>query len=641
MTTAAYEPLSVAETERAAALALATGALGTRPRFVWSALVEPDKSRGPASGLPSPRRVLSVVIDRADGVTYEVEVDLTADRVDRVEARPGRHAPILFEEWLEGRRVLDDPAVVDALARRGVTDLGDVEVEPWPAGNFGTEFDGSGRRLARCVFFVRADDGDTDWARPIDQLVVLADRGTGEVLAVEEGEVLPVVTDSGRMGEDDHPQRDDLRPLHITQPDGPSFQVDGNEISWQRWRMTVSVHPIDGLVLHEVGYFDPDAGRVRPIMHRAALAEMAVPYGDPSIANHWRHVFDAGEVGMGKNACSLTLGCDCLGEIRYLDAVMVEPDGSARTIENAVCLHEEDDGVLWRHLDWKADRSHVRRSRRFVVSSWANLGNYDYGFFWYFYQDGSIELECKLTGVPLATSASPTPRPNVEPIADGLVGPVHQHLFCFRLDLDIDGVNNTVEEVDIETEPMSAANPTGSGFRPTHRTIGSELEGRCVAEPLRGRRWRVSNPSVTNRYGRPVSYELLPTSPTPQLHAHPDSAVAARIAFAKHHLWVTPHDPTELHAAGDYPNQSPGDDGLSVWTEVDRNVENTDVVLWYTCGVTHVARPEDWPVMPVDKVGFHLKPVGFFDRSPALDVPPQHLIQPAVCDAGDAPLDRA
>ena len=45
------------------------------------------------------------------------------------------------------------------------------------------------------------------------------------------------------------------------------------------------------------------------------------------------------------------------------------------------------------------------------------------------------------------------------------------------------------------------------------------------------------------------------------------------------------------------------------------------MVLWYTFGAHHVPRPEDWPVMPVVKIGFSLRPRGFFDRSPALDVP--------------------
>ena len=47
-------------------------------------------------------------------------------------------------------------------------------------------------------------------------------------------------------------------------------------------------------------------------------------------------------------------------------------------------------------------------------------------------------------------------------------------------------------------------------------------------------------------------------------------------------------------------------------------------MAWYTFGVTHFPRPEDWPVMPVEYCGFQLIPVGFFDANPALDIPPPH-----------------
>ncbi len=621
------DPLGPGEIERAAQLVLAGGDLGTRPRIVWVTLDEPSKEHlaAWAPGDELVRRARVSVLDRDSAAVHEAVVDLTAGVVETVDAVPG-HASILFEEWQQAARVLDDDRVVAALARRGVHDTSVVEVEPWPAGYLDTDLDRIGRRLGRCVFFVRAEDGDTDWARPIDQLVVIADRGTGEVLAIEEGEELTPPDDPGRLDPEANGMRSDLRALHITQPDGPSFTLDGNELRWQRWSMRIGTHPIDGLVLHEVAYDDPATGRTRSILHRASLAEMAVPYGDPSVSNHWRHVFDAGEVGMGKNAASLTLGCDCLGEIRYLDAHMAEPDGTATTIPNAVCIHEEDDGVLWRHLDAKADRTHVRRSRRLQVSSWANLGNYDYGFYWNFHQDGSIHVEVKLTGVPLAMSTPGEPSPHLEPIAPGLVGPVHQHLFCFRLDLDVDGTDNLVSEIDVVADPVSDTNPHGNAFAPVSTTLRSEQEARRSVAVERSRRWRFSNPSVTNALGEPVGYELLPTSPCPPVLADPGSWTAKRLAFARHHLWVTPYEPRELHPAGDHPNQSPGDDGLPTWTEADRSIADTDVVAWFTCGVTHVARPEDWPVMPMDRIGFHLKPFGFFDRNPAMDVPPQDAI---------------
>jgi primary-amine oxidase len=104
--------------------------------------------------------------------------------------------------------------------------------------------------------------------------------------------------------------------------------------------------------------------------------------------------------------------------------------------------------------------------------------------------------------------------------------------------------------------------------------------------------------------------------------AQPDASVRRRAGFTAHQLWVTPYRADERYPAGDYPNQHPGGDGLPRWTAANRSLDNTDLVVWYVFSHMHVPRPEDWPVMPACSLGFHLKPDGFFDRNPALDLPP-------------------
>ncbi|MEB3103923.1 hypothetical protein VF724_20100 [Paenibacillaceae bacterium T2] len=89
---------------------------------------------------------------------------------------------------------------------------------------------------------------------------------------------------------------------------------------------------------------------------------------------------------------------------------------------------------------------------------------------------------------------------------------------------------------------------------------------------------------------------------------------------------MTPYSADEKHASGNYPNQHPGGDGVSAWTEADRTIADTDIVVWYTMGHHHIPRPEDWPVMPTAYIGFSLKPTGFFNSNPALDVPPNKPI---------------
>jgi primary-amine oxidase len=393
-------------------------------------------------------------------------------------------------------------------------------------------------------------------------------------------------------------------------------------VSWQKWDFRVSLHPIEGLVLNQIGY--RDGGEVRSILYRASLAEMVVPYGDPDANFYWRNAFDAGEVGLGKSVNSLQLGCDCVGEIHYFDGITVDGQGNPIVHPNAICMHEEDYGILWKHTDIYTATTHTRRSRRLVVSSFYTLGNYEYGTFWYFYLDGSIQLEMKLTGIVATKAIAPGEEPaHAREIAPRLTAPHHQHLFCFRLDFDIDGAENTVYEVDVLTSQEDAeSNPFGNAFD-VHRTvITSEGGGGRLADASRARSWHIVNESRRNALGHAVGYKLEPhVSAT--LLAQPGSSIAKRASFATKHLWVTQHDAAQRQPGGTYPNQSTGDaDGVGHWVEADRPLVSTDVVVWHTFGPTHIARPEDWPVMPVDYAGFTLKPFGFFDRNPALDVPP-------------------
>jgi primary-amine oxidase len=285
-------------------------------------------------------------------------------------------------------------------------------------------------------------------------------------------------------------------------------------------------------------------------------------------------------------------------------------------------MHEEDYGILWKHTDRRLEVPEVRRSRRLVISSVSTVENYEYGFFWYLYQDGNIQLEVKLTGI-LSLGAFPEgekPRFGAL-VAPGVYAPNHQHFFNVRLDFDIDGTANTVQQIDVSADEPGEANPFENAFRARATTLRSEKQARAHVNLESVRSWKVINPAVLNSVGEPVGYKLLPGD-----NAFPFASKNAwwrkRAGFVNYHVWVTPYAEEEKYGAGNYPNQSGGGDGLIRWTEQDRPIENTDVVLWYTFGHTHIPRPEDYPVMPAAYIGFVLKPNGFFDLNPANDLPP-------------------
>jgi len=390
--------------------------------------------------------------------------------------------------------------------------------------------------------------------------------------------------------------------------------VTNDVIRWANWSLRVGFDPREGLILHQVGYRDGE--RDRPIIYRASIAEMVVPYADPGTVRFWQNYFDVGEYLLGAQVNSLTLGCDCVGEIHYLDVVMADTEGNPRTVENAICIHEEDAGVLWKHTDLFTESAETRRNRRLVISFFVTVGNYDYGFYWYLYLDGRIELEVKSTGV-LFTSSYVKDTPWASEVAPGLGGPYHQHMFCARIDMMIDGVQNAVDELDVTRVPIGDRNTYGNAFTRRVTRLTDESEGRTAES---GRTWRIVNPSRPNRLGQPVAYELRPQN-QPTLLADDGSSIVRRAAFATRHLWVTRYEPEQRYPAGEFVNQHYGGSGIPEWTAARRPIDGADVVVWHTFGVVHFPRPEDWPVMPVDTCGFTLRPVGFFDRNPTLDVP--------------------
>jgi primary-amine oxidase len=333
----------------------------------------------------------------------------------------------------------------------------------------------------------------------------------------------------------------------------------------------------------------------------------------------WQNYFDCGEYMFARYADSLELGCDCLGDIHYLDAVIADDFGNPKTIGNAICLHEEDHGILWKHSDLFTGSREVRRQRRLVISFFTPIGNYDYGFYWYLYLDGTIELEAKATGI-LFASGHVEGNPYANQVAPGVGAPFHQHFFSARLDMTVDGVRNAVDEVEAHRVPMGEGNPYGNAFGRTTTRLRRESDAQRDASRGTGRVWHVVNPEKQNGLGQDVGYALLAHG-DPTLLADDASVIRGRAAFATKALWVTRYDPAERYPAGDFVNQHPGGAGLPSWVRADRSVDGEDIVLWHTFGLTHFPRPEDWPVMPVDRTGFTLKPVGFFDRNPALDVP--------------------
>jgi primary-amine oxidase len=612
------DPLTAEEIRQAAAILRRDRGVGAGWRFASIELKEPGKA-ALAAGAAAGREAIVVCWDRSDGQAYRAVVTLTGDAVTSWEHLPGQQPNMTVDEWHECDEMLRaQPALAEALARRGITDMSLVLTDMWAYGAALVPERYRGLRIGWSDVWYRDSPDGNPYAHHVTGLHPVVDLNRMTLLEMEDadpgeqpevrGEYLPALTGM--------PLRE-VAPLEVSQPDGVGFTLDGRLLCWQNWQLRLGFNYREGLVLHEVGFVDN--GRLRPVAHRMSFAEMFVPYRDASPDHYRRTAFDIGEWGLGFMTTSLDLGCDCLGEITYLDAVVHDSAGEPRTIRNAICVHEEDSGVLWKHVDERTGAA-VRRQRRLVVSFHVTVANYEYLVYWRFYQDGNIECEVRATGIVVTSHVADGEPLHGTVVDQGTYAPFHQHFIVARLDLDVDGPDNTVYAVSSEA---SSDDPYGLGLVVRERPLRTESEGKQDYDWSVQRAWKVVNEGARNGLGSPVGYKLVPSGAFPPL-LDPSSPAFLRAEVIGHTLWVTPYHPDERWPCGDFPNLSLRDAGLPAWTAADRPIENTDVVLWYVFGIHHITRPEDWPVMPTDAVSFWLKPFGFFDRNPALDVPPSH-----------------
>ena len=622
------DPLSSEEFTRVAAILNRDHQVGEGWRIASVEMIEPGKAELAAfddGGPMPPRRAAVTCLQCANNATYKGVVSLTDDSVESFEHIPGVQANFTVDEFLECDEMLrTHPDVQAALAKRGITDIDLVFMDTWTYGEAVAPPEYRDRRLGWSDTWVKAAPGANPYAHPVSGLHCVVDINSMELLRIEDnggveppnvmGEYVPKhIPDHIRSAS----RREPLKSLALEQPDGPSFTLEGNLLRWQNWSLRVGFNYREGPTLHTVRYRDGD--RDRSVAHRMSFAEMVVPYRDSSEDHYRRTAFDIGEWGLGFMTTSLELGCDCLGEIRYLDAVLHNSKGEPYTITNAVCIHEEDNAVLWKHVDHDVG-AEVRRMRRLTVSSHVTVANYEYLVYWRFYQDGNIECEIRATGIMVTTPvAAGQPHPNGTLIDERTYAPFHQHFLVARLDLDIDGSDNTVYMTESYAEPMGPENPYGLSLVTRNVALQTESEGKQDMNYGTQRTWKVVNTNAVNGLGTHPSYKLVPGGAFPAMF-DPESPIFQRATVIGHTLWVTPNHPDERWPAGEFVNQSVRDTGLAEWTKADRPIENTDVVLWYVFGIHHITRPEDWPVMPVDVVSFWLKPYGFFDRNPALDV---------------------
>ena len=560
MTQHPLEPLSADEFRQTASILRREGLVRDTFRFASIELKEPPKGEVKAwrPWNATRRTSFAVVFNREDNKTYEATVDLTGDAVVSFEHIPDVTPNFTLDEFHDVDVAMHQhPDVIAKLAARGFTDMSLILIDVWTYGQAVMPEQHRQRRLGWCDLWARETPDGNWFAHPISGLKLIVDMNTLELLEIEDhhdygrpatdGEYIPSVRGTQ--------VRTDLKPLHITQPEGASFTIEGAELKWQNWTMRLGFNYREGPVIYQVTF--DDHGTVRDVAYRISFAEMIVPYRDPTFDHYRRTAYDIGEWGLGVMTRSLELGCDCLGEVTYVDATLCDSTGEPYDIPHAICLHEEDNAVLWKHVDADGN-AEVRRQRRMVVSSHATVANYEYLIYWRFYQDGNIECEVRATGLMVTTPypEGEQPPPYGTVVDTNTYAPYHQHFLIARLDLDIDGDANTVMETDSVAPPVSEDNPYGLALVTRSTPVRSEAESAS--------RLRLVHPARLERrqpqQGQQVRNQRSATSWSPARLPRADGPVYAAVpARTRDRAHPVGHQSTARMSAGPrgtYPTQS-------------------------------------------------------------------------------------
>ena len=592
-------------------------------------LHEPTKAKVLQWKPGDPVKRQAFVIVKEGPQTFEALVDIMAGKVVSWKEVEGVEPGILLsEEWTFAQRIVyANRDWQEAIRKRGITNFRDVVCIPHTVGYYGIAEE-EGRRLVKVVCF-ESSGTKNFWGRPIEGLIAVVDQHKGEVVRLIDTGVVTIPKAPVDFDEDSvRKLRDPPNPILLMQSQGPSFKVDGHVVAWQKWQFHFRIDPRLGLVVSMVRY--DDNGRKRSVLYQGSLSELFVPYMDPDVGWYFKTYMDAGEYGIGKLVAQLEPGLDCPPNALFFDAVFADDWGDPYTQKRAACLFERYAGdIAWRHYEAVNGQSEVRRSTELVLRSISAIGNYDYIFDWVFRQDGTIKVAVGATGVEqvkavksrtIADDKDGRDTAYGHMVAEHTVAINHDHFFCFRIDLDVNGQQNSFLYERLKTKRLVKPNPRKSVWVVDSRTAATEQAAKFRINLEKPALWRVINPNVLGPLGYPVSYQLKPKANAVSLLS-PDDFPQQRAGFTDFHLWVTPHNPQERYAAGTYPNQSKGGDGLPSWTSANRPIENTDIVLWYTLGFHHVVRAEDWPVLPTAWNEFELRPFDFFERNPALDLP--------------------
>ncbi len=622
-------PLNALDTDEVAnvvSILTQAGEVDKDTLFTAIRLKEPVKAKMWAwrDGDPISRK--SVVIFRRGPKTFQAIIDISSSKVVSVEEKTGVESSVLISEWRTAQALtLKDPNWQKAMRKRGFSNFNTLFCSPILPGYLpGRDYEG--KRILNVPCYEVSKSKNHRYGRPVEGVFAVVDVNAKKVIDVVDTGVVPVPAPVSNYEDQGNTAfRPALNPVINVSPAGANFKLKGGlQVEWQNWSFHLRFERRNGIVISLVRY--NDKGELRKVAYQMALSEMFVPYMDPYPTWSYKAFLDAGEYGLGYLASSLRPGQDCPLNAVYINAVVPSDTGKVFPVERAMCIFERATGdPAWRHAENAGRDVESRRAVDLVVRMIPTVGNYDYTLDWVFTQAADIKLRLGATGI-LAIKGVETKSMKDSTakhdtkfgtlVAENSVAPNHDHYFSYRIDLDVDGLNNTFTEGKVTPFTLPPENP--------RREIWTFDQTPAKFETTMGEQsglWFVKNTNKKTGLGHSPSLEIeMPTRVVSPLS--PAFSPQSRAVFSNKSLWVTAYDRSQVYAAGNFPNQSKGGDGLPAWIATPQDISNKDIVVWPTIGIHHIPRAEDWPIMPTLWREITVRPFNFFEENPALDLNP-------------------
>lgn len=426
-----------------------------------------------------------------------------------------------------------------------------------------------------------------------------------------------------------------LRPPKTIEPDGPRYTVTDYLVEWMGWSMELSMNNYHGPAIFDIRY------KGERLVYENSLSDLSLLYSSLNPGAGLTLTILSDMIFRLGTFTNIIRGLDCPEYATILNVTTFSESRQKPFIREAICIFEADgQRPLWRHSGYiNSGMNHNYLNIRIPLS----LGNYDYTFDFEFHLDGKMWTYVTASGSLFTafwfkdddTVGSEKSRTQFGyRVAEHSIGSIHDHLFSFKVDIDVVSRNNTFEKIHWRGGTISEAVKSqtnkpadiymyGTPFNYTRYLEFEKIrEEKGLVIDSKPVVWSVINENLRNKWGNFRGVRIEHTQEYQEVLPQDHPAFVAfpqmkyNLAISKH------HDGEEFVDTVQYDKQRLNDPLQNLHHFLDdENIENSDLVTWVSVRFLHLPTNEDFPMTTGAPRGFLIQPMNFFHDTPTFDMP--------------------